>query len=398
MVPPLEYKQEIPRVKLSEMVMENFHEKTIIYTILILIFVGLVVAIFFISFVIAALLTFLVYLVLVIEEVDVRESVMFGVGFGAGTLVVFLCLIGVLLSVTAWYLLKHGFASFSMGPSPVSKKVKKRLLKRNPKDPHRHEKFLRCMLISDTHSNHHEIPLQSNALKSGEIDVLICSGDYTYRGTYTETEEFCLWIKSLARFFSHIVIVPGNHDLTADKEFYDRHWRKWHEKEGKQDGKAIEHLIRHSLDDSPHDCMVHYLVDDYVIIDGVKFYGSPWQPTLMGEDMAFSRPESELEEYWESIPVDTNVLITHGPPRGILDTMMFTKFRGVGDISLRREVIHRVRPEYHVFGHVHERYGVKFGRKDAEGITFINGSSTDMVYNALHPPIIFDVTITGVPH
>ena len=58
------------------------------------------------------------------------------------------------------------------------------------------------------------------------------------------------------------------------------------------------------------------------------------------------------------IPRDTDILITHGPPYGVLDQSPVEYLEPVGDKELREAVI-RVKPKLHVFGHVHCGYGVR---------------------------------------
>ena len=84
-------------------------------------------------------------------------------------------------------------------------------------------------------------------------------------------------------------------------------------------------------------------------IDGVKFWGSPWQPAFY--DWAFNVPRGrQLAEMWALIPDDTDVLITHTPPYGILDQVENGELVGCEDL---REALLRVKPKLHVFGHIH---------------------------------------------
>mgnify|MGYP002477983239 CR=1 FL=1 len=54
-------------------------------------------------------------------------------------------------------------------------------------------------------------------------------------------------------------------------------------------------------------------------VEGLKIYGSPWQPEFY--DCAFNLPRNgeQLEEKWNAIDVDTDILITHGPAYGECD-------------------------------------------------------------------------------
>lgn len=107
-----------------------------------------------------------------------------------------------------------------------------------------------------------------------------------------------------------------------------------------------------------------YLEDESLQLMGIKFYGSPWQPRF--SDSAFNLTRgSELRRVWEKIPSDTEVLITHGPPLGVMDLCRrHTEDGGTkpagrsGCQDLLSQVVARVRPRYQIFGHVHEcKYG-----------------------------------------
>jgi len=97
-----------------------------------------------------------------------------------------------------------------------------------------------------------------------------------------------------------------------------------------------------------------YLENSGVEIDGVKFWGSPWQPEFF--NWAFNLPRGRrLAEIWALIPDDTEVLITHTPPYGILDRVDSGEHVGCEDL---RRALQRVKPKVHVFGHIHEDRGV----------------------------------------
>jgi len=122
-----------------------------------------------------------------------------------------------------------------------------------------------------------------------------------------------------------------------------------------------------------------------VTVAGIKFYGSPWQPWFY--DWAFNlKRRTEIRAKWDLIPLDTEVLITHGPPYGILDRT--TRGERVGCEELL-EAIKQIRPRLHVFGHIHEAYGIRSN----DDISYINGSNCDVRFRLVNPPIvqIFDI-------
>lgn len=102
------------------------------------------------------------------------------------------------------------------------------------------------------------------------------------------------------------------------------------------------------------DCI--YLEDTSVTIFGYKIHGTPWTKFHYGN--AFQRQEEVLIEKWKLIPDDTDILISHSPPFGHGDEIAKVKGMKVGCPYLLDEVLNRVKPMYHLFGHIHEGYGV----------------------------------------
>lgn len=130
-----------------------------------------------------------------------------------------------------------------------------------------------------------------------------------------------------------------------------------------------------------------YLEDSSVEIFGYKIYGSPWQNPHCWN--AFQREEKVLIEYWKRIPEDTDILLTHSPPKGYRDYIPRKKL-SVGSQPLMEEVTERVKPIYHVFGHIHEAYGVAV---EEGGTTFVNAAICDEKYKPIHLPFVFDLPI-----
>ena len=184
--------------------------------------------------------------------------------------------------------------------------------------------------ISDTHGYH-------DRLEVPDGDVLIHGGDLTKHGRLEDVEAFDRWLAGLPH--RHKIVIAGNHDFC----FQHR-------------PREARALLRHAI----------YLEDRAVEVEGVKFYGSPWQPEFF--DWAFNLPRGPaLAAVWAKIPDDTQVLITHGPPLGIGDLTHRGPHVGCEDL-LRR--VRQVRPRLHVFGHIHEAAG----RFDVDGTIFVNAS------------------------
>ncbi|WP_028521930.1 metallophosphatase domain-containing protein [Runella limosa] len=177
---------------------------------------------------------------------------------------------------------------------------------------------MKIVCISDTHNLH-----RATAVPDG--DILIHAGDITVAGDAREVADFNTWLGTLPH--KHKVVVAGNHDFCFENS--------------PQKTKA---LLTNA----------HYLQDSGVEIEGLFIWGSPVSPHY--HDWAFNRKRgSEIRRHWKLIPPHTDLLITHCPPFGILDTSDRGSHEGCRDLL---DVLQqRVRPRLHVFGHIHEAHG-----------------------------------------
>lgn len=206
---------------------------------------------------------------------------------------------------------------------------------------------MKFVCMADTHNQHvlFDVP---------EGDVFIHAGDFCGRGTLPEVSLFAQWLNSLPH--KHKVVVAGNHDFPLQRE---------------SERAQAEALFGN----------VHYLRDASVNIDGIHIYGSPWTPWF--HDWAFNLHRGkEIREQWQKIPGDVDVLITHGPMYGVGDKTFMG--REVGCEDLLSEVVDRVRPRYHVCGHIHESRGTH----SIDGITSLNVSCLDHSYRPTREPIL----------
>ncbi len=210
----------------------------------------------------------------------------------------------------------------------------------------------RIVCLSDTHNCNEQI-----AVPDG--DVLIHAGDATIRGTQHEVEEFLTWFSSLPHKYK--IFVAGNHDWLFEN-----------------DNRFARLLVANFN--------IKYLQDSFVEIEGFKIYGSPWQPRFY--DWAFNLMRgAEIAEKWKLIPDDTDILITHGPPHGILDEVPRKYFvENTGCEELRKK-IEEIRPKLHIFGHIHCGYG----QTEQFGVKFVNASNCDEEYNPTQPPIVIEL-------
>jgi len=211
---------------------------------------------------------------------------------------------------------------------------------------------MKVVIISDTHCQHDSIELPDG-------DILIHAGDSTYEGTIKQISSFGDWLKKQAKRFRHILFIAGNHD----------------------DLFQNDRVLAMSLTLAPN---VYYLEDSIKVIDGIRFYGSPWQPWYY--DFAFQPPKGKsLKDKWDCIPDGTDVLITHGPPYGIRDLTDRTNEQ-VGDRDLL-EAVQKIKPKIHIFGHIHEGYGIDYNTDTI----FVNASTCNRQYRPINPPIMLDI-------
>lgn len=211
---------------------------------------------------------------------------------------------------------------------------------------------MRFICISDTHNSHAGL-----ALPDG--DVLIHAGDHSNSGTIKEVASFLNWIGDQPHEYK--IFIAGNHDWLFERD---------------------PAFARGLIPDS-----VIYLQDSETVINGLKIYGSPWQPRFY--DWAFNLDRGEqMAEKWRMIPPDTEILITHGPPNGILD-LVPRKFwsENTGCEELIKRVDRLDDLKLHIFGHIHCGYGLH----EQNGVTFINTSTCTEEYIPQNQPIIFDL-------
>lgn len=178
---------------------------------------------------------------------------------------------------------------------------------------------MRIVAVADTHLFHDELVIPDG-------DVFVHAGDLCRAGDLDELAEAVAWIAALPH--RHKVIVAGNHDGAFAST--------------PAEARALVAPFT-------------YLEDSETTLDGVRFYGSPWQPEY--NDWAFNLPRGEpLARVWARIPAGVDVLVTHGPPAGIGDLAGEGLPGRAGCADLRRRVA-EVAPRLHLFGHIHQDGG-----------------------------------------
>jgi Icc-related predicted phosphoesterase len=207
---------------------------------------------------------------------------------------------------------------------------------------------MKIVLLSDTHGYHSYLDVPAG-------DLLIHAGDFSMRGREGETRDFLDWFS--AQSHPHKVCISGNHDFLAEQE---------------------PAIFKGLVPDN-----VHYLEDSGVVIEGKEIWGSPITPWF--HNWAFNRHRgSDIRWHWSQIPASADIVITHGPPFGILDLTNGGEEVGCYDL---KERLAEVKPQLHVFGHIHECYG----QLETEGTLFVNASIVNLRYNPVNAPIVLDL-------
>ncbi|OWF35862.1 metallophosphoesterase MPPED2-like [Mizuhopecten yessoensis] len=234
---------------------------------------------------------------------------------------------------------------------------------------------VRVVCISDTHS---KIEVQDpKTIPYG--DILLHAGDFTMKGEPNAVHKFNTFLGQLPH--KHKIVIAGNHEISFDDNIMSKDhldpmfgsMNKYVNEMSDLEVKSVKDLLTNCI----------YLEDSMVSLYGINIYGSPWQPAFGGWGFCLPRGEALLEK-WKHIPTNTDILMTHGPPVGYGDVVKGGNH--VGCVELLNVVQKVVKPKYHVFGHIHEGYGVS-----TDGCTtFINASTCTTRYRPSNPAVVLD--------
>lgn len=210
---------------------------------------------------------------------------------------------------------------------------------------------MRLVLMADTHGMHDKVVVPGG-------DVLIHAGDFCNQGTFQDAKKFVQWLSVLPH--KHKIIIAGNHDRILETDL------------------QISDLLFGGI--------AEYLLDSETVINEIKFYGSPYQPEFCNWSFNLPTGGKELKQKWAMIPDDTDVLITHCPPEGVLDKV------NIGGTNAGckhlRDRVKKIKPKLHLFGHIHEGRGVNV---HALAPTWcINTTICNFNYEPLFKPIVID--------
>jgi predicted phosphodiesterase len=215
---------------------------------------------------------------------------------------------------------------------------------------------MKIVAISDAHG-------KWGKLKIPECDLLISAGDYSFRGERHMVKDFHKWLND--QDAGYIISVQGNHEVQVQHNF--------------QEMKELAESVCPGL---------HFIEEGLIDIEGVKIWCSAWQPWF--HDWAYNAHRgADIKRHWDLIPDDTDVLVTHGPPYGILDELVKIdgtpkgQFVGCQDLM---DAVKRTKPDIHIFGHIHCGYG----EKHVDGTSFYNAAVCDEMYCATNSPHVID--------
>ncbi len=215
-------------------------------------------------------------------------------------------------------------------------------------------------------------------------DLLIVAGDLTRNDEIEQYLEFLRWLQQ--QKYTKKVLIGGNHD--------NKLVGPW---PGGTKGPFREDKTFYDFD---------YLCDSGTEFEGLKIWGSPWTksfPRMNPKCKAFTLDtEEQLAEKWAKIPDDIDILITHSPPYGFLDMVDDQEHCGNYHVGSKSLLVRNceIKPKLHVFGHIHESYGmdeIRNWRKleiGENGVTrvekdtvYINASHVNERYEPLNKPI-----------
>ena len=206
---------------------------------------------------------------------------------------------------------------------------------------------MKVVVLSDTHGNFYNIDMP-------EGDILIVAGDWSAQGGMYACITFNKWLN--VQPFKHKLYIPGNHEL------------------GFEQNPSLENLITAGIN----------INKKLITIEGINFFGYSY--TLPFNNWAFAKNENLQEYYFKTIaPEKVDILVTHGPPYGILDGGY--EENNLGSKALL-EYVKEIEPKLHVFGHIHEGYGIN--KTAMPNTTFANVSLVDTLA-IINKPMVFKI-------
>jgi Icc-related predicted phosphoesterase len=219
---------------------------------------------------------------------------------------------------------------------------------------------VKCVCISDTHGKHRDLVIP-------ECDYLFHTGDLTARGTRGDLIDIANWfldLKEDGTVKEDVVIIAGNHDACLEREY-----------ESKSCLDRLTYLENQS----------------FVLVNGTTIFGSPNTPAFL--NWYFMEPREKMyDRIWKRVPIDTEILLTHGPAYSIRDEVdnkysAMCKDKHVGCQGLFTRAFELPKLKYVIHGHIHGGYGIE----EHKGKKFVNCSSCDESYDISNNPIVIEI-------
>lgn len=203
----------------------------------------------------------------------------------------------------------------------------------------------RIVALGDSHGQHKRIKMPPG-------DILVHCGDFSNHGDQQNLLNFNQWLGELD--YPIKLVTPGNHDGFTQRDL----------------------LLSKALFTN-----ATLLIDESIEVKGYKFYFSPWTPEFL--NWSWMKPRDQMNQVWDKVPEDIDVLVTHGPPKDILDVVPRPSGFHAGCEKLYEQVTSRIRPAIHIFGHLHGGHGYhRHGETD-----YYNVSCLDDNYNMYPNPV-----------
>ena len=215
---------------------------------------------------------------------------------------------------------------------------------------------VKIVCISDTHL----CDIQNIGLEPA--DILIHAGDWTKRGTMTEIDCFYSDLLDISHMYDKVLVTPGNHDIIVESQ-----------------AELITSLF--------YSKNIECLIDESYNYKGINFYFSPFANKF--GNWAFMKEAQDIDSVWDKIPINTDILVTHGPPYGqldIVDNYGMPEHVGCG-VLLKK--VRKVKPKVHIFGHIHESNSYMY-RGDT---LYVNCSIYGEKHRPTNRPYIITLTV-----
>jgi len=213
---------------------------------------------------------------------------------------------------------------------------------------------MRIAMLSDTHT-------QFEGLTVPPCDLLISAGDYSHRGEKESVIRYHRWLHKQPADL--VLSVQGNHEVWVQDNW--------------DDAKALVDELSDKI---------HFVRESSLQYGGRRIFGSAFSPEFNNWAYSLQRGKPSIE-HWKAIPSDTEILVTHGPPYGILDKVREDTRVPLGCEALRKRIKDLKRLKLHVFGHIHGGSGEKL----VDGVLYVNAAICNEQYRPVNPVRVVDI-------